>query len=54
MMAKRALDKVQKWEQQSQEDSLAYDLAYTSTMSEAGYGSFVSQWTDDDLDKFDV
>jgi hypothetical protein len=53
LMAKRALDKLQKWEQQSQEDSLAYDIAYTTTTSEVGYGSFVSNWTDD-LDKFDV
>jgi hypothetical protein len=53
LMAKKALDKLQKWEQQSQEDSLAYDIAYTTTTSEVGYGSFVSDWTGD-LDKFDV
>jgi hypothetical protein len=53
MMAKRALDKVHKWEQLSQEDSLAYDIAYTTTTSELGYGSFVSVWSGD-LDKFDV
>ena len=51
--AKRALDRVYQWEQQEQEDSLAYDIAYTTSVSEIGYGSFVSSWTGD-LDKFDV
>ena len=60
MMAKRALDKVHKWEQQSLHDSLTYDMAYTEpggygSFSEVEYGSFASVWTGTDtLDKFDV
>jgi hypothetical protein len=53
VFAKRALEKLQKWEEQSNEDSLAYDMAYTDTVSEIGYGSFVTSWSND-LDKFDV
>jgi hypothetical protein len=53
--AKKAIDRAQRWEQESQEDSLAYDLAYTETRSDDSYGSFVSTtgWSDE-LDKFDV
>lgn len=52
--ARRMLHRIQRWEQQSQEDSLAYDMAYTDNYSEIGYGSFVSTSWSDDLDKFDV
>lgn len=54
LVAKKALEKAQRWEQQSQEDSLAYDLAYTDRRSDIGYGSFVSTAWSDDLEKFDV
>jgi hypothetical protein len=53
ILAKRALDRFYKWEEKEQEDSLAFDIAYTTNVSEIGYGSFVSNWTGD-LDKFDV
>lgn len=53
VMAKAALDGVHSWEQQSKEDSLVYDMAYTESFSELGYGSFVSDWSSD-LDKFDL
>ena len=61
-MAKRALDRIDRWEQLSKEDSLAYDLAYTTpgTYSDLGseYGSFgssgESDWSGDYLDRFDV
>ena len=35
------------------EGELAYDIAYTTSASEAGYGSFAAPWTGD-LEKFDV
>lgn len=54
ILAKRLLDKWQRWEQQSQIDSLAYDIAYTDTFSEVGYGSFVSATWLDEANKFDV
>jgi hypothetical protein len=53
ILAKRTLDRFYKWEEKEQEDLLAFDIAYTTTVSEIGYGSFVSNWTGD-LDKFDV
>jgi hypothetical protein len=53
LLAKWALDRFFKWEENEREDSLAFDIAYTTTVSEIGYGSFVSNWTGD-LDKFDV
>lgn len=54
LMAKKALDKLHKWEQQSQEDSLVFDMAYTTSAKELlGYGSFFSAWNGD-LDKYDV
>lgn len=37
----------------SLEDDLAFDIAYTTASSEVGYGSFVSSWAGD-LEKFDV
>ena len=52
--ARTALEKLQRWEEQSNEDSLAYDMAYTDTVSEINYGSFVSSWDGGDLDKFDI
>ena len=62
VFAKRALDRIDRWEQLSKEDSLAYDLAYTSaatdTYSWASDGSFASvsstDWSGDYLDRFDV
>jgi hypothetical protein len=54
LLAKRTLDTMQRWEQQLQEDSLAYDVAYTDTLSEFGYGSFDSASWSDELEKFDV
>lgn len=53
ILAKRSLDRLYKWEEKEREDLLAFDIAYTTTVSEIGYGSFVSNWTGD-LDKFDV
>jgi hypothetical protein len=52
LYAKRALDRYEKWEIQSQEDSLAYDIAYT-TKTEVSYGSMGSSWSDE-WSKFDV
>jgi hypothetical protein len=52
LYAKRALDRYQKWEIRSQEDSLAYDIAYT-TKTEVSYGSMGSSWSDE-WSKFDV
>jgi hypothetical protein len=52
LYAKRALDRYEKWEIQSQEDSLAYDIAYT-TKTEVSYGSMGSSWSDE-CSKFDV
>jgi hypothetical protein len=54
LLAKRVFENAYKWELQAREDSLAYDIAYTSTTSEIGYGSFVSDWTGSSIDKFDV
>lgn len=54
ILAKWALDRFYKWEEKEREDLLAFDIAYTTTVSEIGYGSFVSDWTGGDLDKFDV
>lgn len=53
IFALRALQKIERWEIQSQEDNLAYDIAYT-IKSEANYGSFESQSWRDDLSKYDV
>jgi hypothetical protein len=39
LVAKRSLDKWIAWEADRQEDDLAYDIAYTSTTSEIGYGT---------------
>ena len=41
------------FESDSIESELAYDIAYTTTPSELGYGSFATPWTGD-LEKFDV
>lgn len=54
LTAKKAIERAQQWEQESQEDSLAYDLAYTDNGSDVSYGSFVSTGWSDELDKFDV
>lgn len=52
LMAKSALYRLHKWEQQSNEDTLAYDLAYTSSET---YGSFSTDlWSEDELDRFDI
>mmetsp|Transcript_352 Transcript_352/g.516 ORF Transcript_352/g.516 Transcript_352/m.516 type:complete len:278 (+) Transcript_352:518-1351(+) len=53
MLAQRALKRFEKWEIQSQEDNLAYDIVYT-TKSGSNYGSFEPQHWQDDLSKFDV
>jgi hypothetical protein len=39
LVAKRSLHKWIAWEADRQEDDLAYDIAYTSTTSEIGYGN---------------
>jgi hypothetical protein len=67
--AKNYLEKLQKWEIESQQDCLAYDIAYTTTTTnkspqrgnrsstasqDSGYGSFTSSSWTDDLSKFDV
>jgi hypothetical protein len=59
LTAKRSLNQWIAWEADRQEDGLAYDIAYTSTASEIGYGlgygSFVhSEWSGDSFDKFDL
>ena len=57
VFASRALTRMEQWEIQSQEDSLAYDIAYTSRLEFSSYGSFESSYFDgweDDLSKFDV
>jgi hypothetical protein len=60
LYAKRVLDRIDRWEHLSKEDSLAYDLAYTSPYNNnnddviSHYGSFVSDWSGDYLDRFDV
>jgi hypothetical protein len=60
--AKRTLERIDRWEQLSKEDSLAFDIAYTTmtmdTYSDVSYGSFGSvsttDWSGDYLDRFDV
>ena len=60
--AKRTLERIDRWEQLSKEDSLAFDIAYTTTTmdtySDVSYGSFGSvsttDWSGDYLDRFDV
>jgi hypothetical protein len=57
LAAKRSLDRWVAWEADRQEDGLAYDIAYTTTTNEIGYGygSFVyTEWTGDTFDKFDL
>jgi hypothetical protein len=57
LTAKRSLDRWITWEADRQEDGLAYDIAYTTTTNEIGYGygSFVySEWSGDAFDKFDL
>lgn len=58
LFAKRALGRYEKWEMQSQEDSLAYDIAYTMTNSSniSSYGSMgdgSSSWSVE-MSKYDV
>ena len=53
LMARSALNKLHEWEQQSNEDSLAYDLAYTN--SDVSYGSFRTDFGfAEDSDRFDI
>ncbi|MGK3744123.1 MAG: hypothetical protein ACI8RD_010807 [Bacillariaceae sp.] len=60
--AKRTLERIDRWEQLSKEDSLAFDIAYTTmtmdTYSDVSYGSFGSvsttDWSGDYLDRFDI
>jgi len=59
LYAKRTLERIDRWEQLSKEDSLAYDVAYTSVYNDdvISYGSFASvtsEWSGDFLDRFDV
>jgi hypothetical protein len=58
LFAQRSLSRMDQWEQLSKEDSLAFDLAYTISVSNddvASYGSFVTDWSGDYLfDRFDV
>ena len=53
-MAKKALDKLCQWEKESKETSLAYDMAYTTSIqSETSYGSTFLDW-EDQMTKFDI
>ena len=64
ILAKHALSRLDRWEQLSKEDSLAYDLAHTSSApysrSWTSYGSFdfesnsLIEWSGDCDDRFDV
>lgn len=58
LFAKRVLKRMDRWEQLSKEDSLAFDVAYTSPYKDDGdsFGSFAatSDWSGDSLDRFDV
>jgi hypothetical protein len=57
LLAVRILIRMDRWEQLSKEDSLAFDVAYTSPYIDDGesYGSFASsEWSGDRLDRFDV
>jgi len=62
IFARRALERIDRWEQLCKEDSLAFDIAYTSmttdTYSDVSYGSAGSisstDWSGDYLDRFDV
>jgi hypothetical protein len=61
LLAKRVLKRMDRWEQLSKEDSLAFDVAYTTAFvydeDAQSYGSFVettSDWSRDNLDRFDV
>jgi hypothetical protein len=57
LLAIRALKRMEQWEQLSKEDSLAFDVAYTSTYKDDvdSYGSFEPfEWSGDRLDRFDV
>ncbi|CAJ1945491.1 unnamed protein product [Cylindrotheca closterium] len=53
MFGLRALKRLENWEIQSQEESLAYDFAFT-TKRDSNYGSFEPQIWEGDLNKFDV
>ena len=54
LMAKKALDTLYQWEKESKETSLAYDMAYTTSIqSETSYGSTFSDW-EDQITKFDI
>lgn len=62
VFARRALERIDRWEQLCKEDSLAFDLAFTSMATDAysdvSYGSAGSKsstdWSGDYLDRFDV
>lgn len=61
LFAKRALKRMDRWEQLSKEDSLAFDVAYTTAFvyddDVDSYGSFAaaaSDWSGDYMDRFDV
>ncbi|KAG7368108.1 hypothetical protein IV203_030851 [Nitzschia inconspicua] len=57
LFAKLALIRMDMWEQLSKEDSLAFDVAYTSPYHDEveSYGSFAtSDWSGDYLDRFDI
>ncbi|KAL3906233.1 MAG: hypothetical protein SGARI_004094, partial [Bacillariaceae sp.] len=60
LFAKRALIRMDRWEQLSKEDSLAFDVAYTTAFvyddDADSYGSFAaaaSDWSGDYMDRFD-
>jgi hypothetical protein len=53
MKSKNNLKSMSYLVEESLEDDLAFDIAYTTASSEVGYGSFVSSWAGD-LEKFDV
>jgi len=53
MKSKNGLKAISFLAEESLEDDLAFDIAYTTASSEVGYGSFVSSWAGD-LEKFDV
>jgi hypothetical protein len=57
LLVKRAIDRYYynyKSELQAHQDNLAYDIAYTKSPTDVGYGSFHSFIWEGDLNKFDI
>lgn len=54
LFARISLQRMDRWEHLSKEDSLAFDVAYTSYIDDHGSFFTVSDWSGDHLDRFDV